>query len=240
MATLKTDYIKGSATPGSLTVGDGTDSTSLTVKGAITQQSGSNSFVTNSIDGDAIDGGTISNFASTGIDDNSTSGTAITIATDRDVSLAADVSVAGDLQVSGDITGSPDCTLGAVTVTSINASAGDVLSIRGMVEVSVTSAYSGGGTLVGTPNVVLGCWTGSGSAVGLVSQKLRLTYATASRPPDTDYTVQVTVIPTSLNDCTPVPGSLDKQTSYVDLEIAWRSGSATTGVSTVIAWVGGW
>jgi len=54
------------------------------------------------ISGDKVDGGTISNFASTGIDDNATS-TQVTVA-DAAVTFGADVVITGDLTVSGALT----------------------------------------------------------------------------------------------------------------------------------------
>ena len=60
------------------------------------------SFDNDQISGDAVDGGTISNFASTGIDDNASS-TQVTIS-DAEVSFGADVAVTGNLTVSGTLT----------------------------------------------------------------------------------------------------------------------------------------
>ena len=55
------------------------------------------------VSGDKIDGGTISNFASTGIDDNA-SATALTLDANGDASFGGDVTVAGDLTVNGTLT----------------------------------------------------------------------------------------------------------------------------------------
>ena len=55
-----------------------------------------------SVSGDSVHGGSISNFASTGIDDNATS-TQVTVA-DAGVTFGADVTITGDLTVSGALT----------------------------------------------------------------------------------------------------------------------------------------
>ena len=55
------------------------------------------------VSGDKIDGGTISNFASTGIDDNATA-TALTLDANGDASFGGDVTVAGDPTVNGTLT----------------------------------------------------------------------------------------------------------------------------------------
>ena len=55
------------------------------------------------ISGDKIDGGTISNFASTGIDDNADQ-TVLTLAADESATFAGAVTVTGDLTVNGSVT----------------------------------------------------------------------------------------------------------------------------------------
>ena len=55
------------------------------------------------ISGDKVDGGTISNFASTGIDDNADQ-TVLTIGADESAAFAGAVTVAGDLTVNGSVT----------------------------------------------------------------------------------------------------------------------------------------
>ena len=55
------------------------------------------------LSGDKIDGGTISNFASTGIDDNADQ-TVLTIGADESAAFAGAVTVAGDLTVNGSVT----------------------------------------------------------------------------------------------------------------------------------------
>jgi hypothetical protein len=72
---------------GDVTIGD-TAGDTLTVNAAATFANGV-SFGDNVISGDDIDGGTISNFASTGIDDNAVS-TAITIDSSQDVTFTSD------------------------------------------------------------------------------------------------------------------------------------------------------
>ena len=98
---------------GSTTSAAGTFSTMTTASAAITGGSVSGTsidmtgqtltFDNDAISGDKIDGGTISDFASTGIDDNATS-TALTLDAGGDASFGGDVTVTGDLTVNGALT----------------------------------------------------------------------------------------------------------------------------------------
>jgi hypothetical protein len=56
-----------------------------------------------SVSGDSVHGGTISNFASTGIDDNATA-TALTIDSSQNATFGSDLTVTGDLTVNGSVT----------------------------------------------------------------------------------------------------------------------------------------
>lgn len=236
MATLRTDFVKGSGTPTTLTVGDASDTTNLVVKGAITQQSGSNTFVANSISGDAIDGGTISDFRSTGIDDGSTSGTAITIATDRDVTLAADLSVTGALAVSG------ATTLGDVTVTGSLDIGTSGVTVRSMVEFDWTATYAGGIASL-TTNTVVGALTGSGASIAITgsgaSSAIRCTFSTASgvAPSDTNYFVSVSQHGQILTDTYYV--AITKQTAYFDIDFNGATALASQA-GTATLFLGGW
>jgi len=70
----------------------------------------------NQISGDKVDGGTISNFASTGIDDNATS-TKVTIA-DATTTVANDLAVSGALTVDGNLT--VEGTVTYIGTTTVN------------------------------------------------------------------------------------------------------------------------
>jgi hypothetical protein len=60
---------------------------------------GTNAFSANAISGDSIDGGTASNFSSTGIDDNATA-TSLTLDTSGNATMSANLSVGGTLSVA--------------------------------------------------------------------------------------------------------------------------------------------
>lgn len=89
--TFSTMTTAGAAITGGTIAGTAIDMTGQTL-----------TFDNDAISGDKIDGGTISDFASTGIDDNATS-TQITVA-DSAVTFGADVTVTGDLTVNGTLT----------------------------------------------------------------------------------------------------------------------------------------
>jgi len=86
-----------------------------------------------SVSGDSIDGGTISNFASTGIDDNATS-TQITV-TDSAVTMAGDAIVTGDLTVNG--------TLTSINTTNTEISDNTIVLNNGETAAGVTAGSSG-------------------------------------------------------------------------------------------------
>lgn len=98
---------------GATTSAAGTFSTMTTASAAITGGSVSGTsidmtgqtltFDNDAISGDKIDGGTISDFASTGIDDNATA-TALTLDAGGDATFGGDVTVTGDLTVNGTLT----------------------------------------------------------------------------------------------------------------------------------------
>ncbi|MBT97640.1 MAG: hypothetical protein CL902_03320 [Dehalococcoidia bacterium] len=221
----------------------------MVVKGAITQEFGDNAFRTSSISGNAIDGGIITNFESTGIDDGSTSGTAITIASDKDVALAADLDVTGALSVSG------ATILGDVTVTgSMNLGSAGGVSVNAMCEFDWI-VQPGYGVNSLTVNARVGALSGTGSSIALVgsgsNQRVRLTFSTATgiAPTSTDYFVLVsqenfdqgwssgyTFTASSVWSHT-----ITKQTSYFDF--AGRSEPYPTGNywrGTATIFVGGW
>ena len=85
------------------------------------------------ISGDKIDGGVISNFASTGIDDNATA-TQITVS-DAEVSFGADVAVTGNLTVSG--------TLTSVNTTNTEIADNSIVLNKGETGAGVTSGSAG-------------------------------------------------------------------------------------------------
>ncbi len=90
-------------------------------------------FDNDSISGDKIDGGTISDFASTGIDDNATS-TQITVA-DSEVSFGADVAITGNLTVSGSLT--------SVNTTNTEISDNSIVLNKGETAAGVTAGTAG-------------------------------------------------------------------------------------------------
>ena len=90
-------------------------------------------FDNDSISGDKIDGGSISDFASTGIDDNATS-TQITVA-DAEVSFAADVAIAGNLTVSGSLT--------SVNTTNTEIADNSIVLNKGETAAGVTAGTAG-------------------------------------------------------------------------------------------------
>jgi hypothetical protein len=90
-------------------------------------------FDDDSISGDKIDGGTISDFASTGIDDNATS-TQITVA-DAEVSFGADVAIAGNLTVSGSLT--------SVNTTNTEIADNSIVLNKGETAAGVTAGTAG-------------------------------------------------------------------------------------------------
>ena len=90
-------------------------------------------FDNDAISGDKIDGGTISDFASTGIDDNATS-TQITVA-DAEVSFGADVAIAGNLTVSGSLT--------SVNTTNTEIADNSIVLNKGETAAGVTAGSAG-------------------------------------------------------------------------------------------------
>ena len=90
-------------------------------------------FDNDSISGDKIDGGSISDFASTGIDDNATS-TQITVA-DAEVSFGADVAIAGNLTVSGSLT--------SVNTTNTEIADNSIVLNKGETAAGVTAGSAG-------------------------------------------------------------------------------------------------
>ena len=90
-------------------------------------------FDNDSISGDKIDGGSISDFASTGIDDNATS-TQITVA-DAEVSFGADVAIAGNLTVSGSLT--------SVNTTNTEIADNSIVLNKGETAAGVTAGTAG-------------------------------------------------------------------------------------------------
>ena len=90
-------------------------------------------FDNDAISGDKVDGGTISNFASTGIDDNATS-TQITVS-DTSVSFGADVAVTGNLTVSG--------TLTSVNTTNTEIADNSIVLNNGETGAGVTAGTAG-------------------------------------------------------------------------------------------------
>ena len=90
-------------------------------------------FDDDSISGNKVHGGTISDFASTGIDDNATS-TQITVS-DTEVAFGADVSVTGNLTVSG--------TLTSVNTTNTEIADNSIVLNKGETAAGVTAGTAG-------------------------------------------------------------------------------------------------
>ena len=128
---------------GGTTSAAGTFSTMTTASAAITGGSVSGTsidmtgqtltFDNDAISGDKIDGGTISDFASTGIDDNATS-TQVTVA-DSGVTFGADVTVTGDLTVNG--------TLTSINTTNTEISDNTIVLNNGETAAGVTAGSAG-------------------------------------------------------------------------------------------------
>lgn len=135
-ATLTTADINGGTVDatiiGATTSAAGTFSTMTTAGAAITGGTVSGTaidmtgqtltFDNDAISGDKIDGGSISNFASTGIDDNATS--VQVVVSDTEAAFAADVTIAGNLTVSGELT-SVNTTNTTITDNSIVLNQGE-------------------------------------------------------------------------------------------------------------------
>ena len=135
-ATLTTADINGGTVDatiiGATTSAAGTFSTMTTAGAAITGGTVSGTAVDMSgqtlaldddaLSGDKIDGGSISNFASTGIDDNATS--IQVVVSDTEAAFAADVTIAGNLTVSGELT-SVNTTNTTITDNSIVLNQGE-------------------------------------------------------------------------------------------------------------------
>ena len=135
-ATLTTADINGGTVDatiiGATTSAAGTFSTMTTAGAAITGGTVSGTaidmtgqtltFDNDAISGDKIDGGTVSNFASTGIDDNATS--VQVVVSDTEAAFAADVTIAGNLTVSGELT-SVNTTNTTITDNSIVLNQGE-------------------------------------------------------------------------------------------------------------------
>ena len=90
-------------------------------------------FDNDAISGDKIDGGSISDFASTGIDDNATA--TQVVVSDAEVSFGADVSVAGNLTVSG--------TLTSINTTNTAISDNSIVLNEGETGAGVTAGTAG-------------------------------------------------------------------------------------------------
>lgn len=98
----------------------------------------------NTVSGDAVDGGTVSNFASTGIDDNATT-TSLTLDSSGNASLTGNLSTAGNLSVTGtsSFTGAITAT-GGVTGNVTGDVTGDVTgNLTGNVTGDVTGSSTG-------------------------------------------------------------------------------------------------
>jgi hypothetical protein len=101
----------------------------------------------NTVSGDVVDGGTVSNFASTGIDDNATT-TSLTLDSSGNASLTGNLSTAGNLSVTG-----TSSFTGAITATG--GVAGDVTgNVTGNLTGNVTGDITGSSTGNVTGNVL--------------------------------------------------------------------------------------
>ena len=120
--TFSTMTTAGAAITGGTIAGTDIDMTGKTL-----------TFDNDSISGDKIDGGSISDFASTGIDDNATS-TQITVA-DAEVSFGADVAIAGNLTVSGSLT--------SVNTTNTEIADNSIVLNKGETAAGVTAGTAG-------------------------------------------------------------------------------------------------
>ena len=113
---------------------DSADINGGTISGTAIDMTGQTlTFDNDAISGDKVDGGTISNFASTGIDDNATS-TQVTIS-DASVSFGADVAVTGNLTVSG--------TLTSVNTTNTEIADNSIVLNNGETGAGVTAGTAG-------------------------------------------------------------------------------------------------
>jgi hypothetical protein len=113
---------------------DSADINGGTISGTAIDMTGQTlTFDDDAISGDKIDGGSISNFASTGIDDNASS-TQITVS-DAEVSFGADVAVTGNLTVSG--------TLTSVNTTNTEIADNSIVLNKGETAAGVTAGTAG-------------------------------------------------------------------------------------------------
>ena len=146
-SVITTADINGGAidgtTIGAATSGAGTFSTMTTsnaqvtggtIQGTAIDMTGQTlTFDNDAISGDSIDGGTISDFASTGIDDNATS-TQLTI-TDSDITMAGNAIVTGNLTVNG--------TLTSVNTTNTEIADNSIVLNNGETAAGVTAGTAG-------------------------------------------------------------------------------------------------
>ena len=142
-ATITGGTVDGTVIGGT-TSAAGTFSTMTTASAAITGGSISGTSIdlsgqtltlgNDSVSGDAIDGGTISNFASTGIDDNATS-TQVTVTDLGPTFGAGDAIVTGDLTVNG--------TLTSINTTNTEISDNTIVLNNGESAAGVTAGSSG-------------------------------------------------------------------------------------------------
>jgi hypothetical protein len=187
MATLKTDNILGTTSADAVTVGDDSTATDLTVKGNIIQVAGTNTFVSNSISGDAVHGGTISDFKSTGIDDEDSTTNCLTINSADNVLISA----ASDLVVGGDATIAGDLTVANVEITgSLNVATSPGIYVFGHVTgtVAINSANNMSGVTLG--DATGGCIDG-GVATRNSPLDLTFTFNSETRPTAADYRVLI-------------------------------------------------
>jgi len=189
MAELQTDNIKGSATATTLVVGDGSTATDLEVKGDLTVVGGT-TFAADSISGNAITGGTITDFASTGITDGASGAKAIVIDSAEKVLINQELEVTGLADLNGNLlvggtsgfTGL--VTAADVTITGTLTTAGITVKAawEGHVDVS-----TGGNISDPVTTVDLGC------TASIVSNNLKITFDNPFDPANTDYIVLRTV-----------------------------------------------
>ena len=143
--------------------------------GSVNVSSDTLTLAADQISGDSLDGGTYSNFASTGIDDNADQ-TVLTLGADESASFAGAVTVTGDLTVNG--------TLTSIASTNTTITDNTIVLNSGESGAGVTSGTSGFSIDRGTADDATVLWNDTGDLfelkVGAVYADLKVDGITGS------------------------------------------------------------
>lgn len=215
MATLETNAIQ--ATSGvDVAVNDNLDvNGNLDVSGSVT-------LAADALSGDAIDGGTISDFASEGIDDNSNGTTGISIIGNGNVTVETDLTV----DVNAGITGTLDVT-GQTTVQNLDVQgtvAGIGIVATGMWGGTVTMTTSGGGYISTITSITDDTDEGVVASAAVSGGALRITFTGNI---GVAYLAIVTV--SNNGDTNPIRTmAITETTGYVDVGFRGEEGTIAT------------